>query len=82
MTQKKRRKLNKMSAMACYQWRADRRTELENGVFAIPNHSLCVVWKTGQIISLVIIKDKYPSIVRAEAEGRRKWGKASKLNLT
>jgi len=34
-----------------------------------------------QIISLVVINDKYLSIVGAEAAGRRKWEKASKLNL-
>lgn len=31
--------------------------------------------------SSVIIKDKYPSIVEAEAAGRRKWEKASKWSL-
>lgn len=31
-----------------------------------------------QIISSVVIKDKYCSIVGAEAAGKRKWEKASK----
>lgn len=31
-----------------------------------------------QIMSSVIVRDKHPCIVWAEAAGRRKWGKASK----